>query len=60
MLAVSDAYKELVKSNIRPKCEPIIRVSGKDNTGKDIEIIWKASNIKDLKYKRAIDPIGRE
>lgn len=60
MLQVSDAYKELVKSNIRPKCEPIIKVSGIDNTGKEIELVWNAKNIKDLKYKRSIDPIGRE
>lgn len=60
MIQVGDAYKELVKSNIRPKCEPIIKVSGVDNTGKEIELIWNAKNIKDLKYKRAIDPVGRE
>lgn len=60
MLQVSDAYKELVKSNIRPKCEPIIKVSGQDNNGNDIELIWRAKNIKDLTYKRGIDPVGRE
>lgn len=60
MIQVSDAYKELVKSNIRPKCEPIIKVSGKDNDGNDIELIWRAKEIKDLKFKRSIDPIGRE
>jgi hypothetical protein len=60
MLQVSDAYKELIKSNIRPKCEPIIKVSGTDNTGKEIELVWNAKNIKDLKYKRSIDPVGRE
>lgn len=60
MLQVSDAYKELVKSNIRPKCEPIVKVSGIDNTGKEIELVWNAKNIKDLNYKRSIDPVGRE
>lgn len=60
MIQVSDAYKELVKSNIRPKCEPIIKVSGIDNTGKEIELVWNAKNIKDLKFKRGIDPVGRE
>ena len=60
MIPVSDAYKELVKSNIRPTCEPIIKVSGIDNTGKEIELIWNAKNIKDLNYKRSIDPVGRE
>ena len=60
MIPVSNAYKELVKSNIRPKCEPIIKASGKDNNGKYIELIWQAKNIKDLNYKRGIDPVGRE
>lgn len=60
MIQVSDAYKELVKSNIRPKCEPIIKISGIDNTGEKIELVWNAKNIKDLKYKRGIDPVGRE
>ena len=60
MIQVSDAYKELVKSNIRPKCEPIIKVSGTDNNGNYTELTWRAKNIKDLKYKRSIDPVGRE
>lgn len=60
MIQVSNAYKELVKSNIRPKCEPIVKVSGIDNTGKEIELVWNAKNIKDLNYKRSIDPVGRE
>lgn len=60
MLQVSDAYKELVKSNIRPKCEPTIKISGIDNNGNEIELVWNAKNIKDLKYKRGIDPVGRE
>ena len=45
MIQVSDGYKDLVKSNIRPKCEPIIKVSGIDNTGKEIELVWNAKNI---------------
>lgn len=60
MIQVSDAYKELVKSNIRPKSEPFIKVSGKDNTGNDIELIWRANDIKNFTYKRGIDPVGRE
>lgn len=60
MLQVSNAYRQLVKSNIRPKCEPIIKVSGKDNNGNDIQLIWRSNNIKDLSYKRSIDPVGRE
>lgn len=60
MLQVSDAYKELVKSNIRLKCEPTIKVSGTDNNGNKIELVWNAKDIKDLTFKRSADPIGRE
>lgn len=60
MIAASETYKNLVKSNVRPKCEPVIRVYGKDNSGNDVEIIWRAQNIKDLTFKRGIDPVGRE
>lgn len=60
MLQVSDAYKELVESNIRLKCEPTIKVSGTDINGNEIELIWNAKDIKDLTFKRAADPIGRE
>lgn len=60
MIQVSDAYKELVESNIRLKCEPTIKVSGTDNNGNKIELVWNAKDIKDLTFKRAADPIGRE
>ena len=60
MMPVSDAYKELVKSNIRPKCEPIIKVSGLDDSGNEVELVWQAKNIKDMTFKRGIDPVGRE
>lgn len=61
MISVSNDYKELVKSNIRPKCEPIIKVSGvNETTGEEINIVWNASDIKNLKYKRSVDPVGRE
>lgn len=60
MIQVSDAYKELVKSNIRPKCEPTIVVSGVDENGDDVRIEWRAKDIKDLTYRRGIDPVGRE
>jgi hypothetical protein len=60
VIAVSNEYQELVKSNIRPKCEPIIRVFGTDEDGQSVEIFWGAGDIKDLSFKRGIDPIGRE
>ena len=60
MIPVSANYVELTKSNIRPKCEPIITVSGVDVNGNDVSVVWRANNIKDLTFKRGIDPIGRE
>ena len=60
MIPVSDNYVNLIKSNIRPKCEPIITVSGVGGNGENIKVVWRANNIKDLTFKRGIDPIGRE
>jgi hypothetical protein len=59
MIDTSQTFKDLMQSNIRPKCEPVIRVSGTDNTGKEITLEWTASNIKDMTYRRGIDPAGR-
>ena len=60
MISVSEAYKELVKSNIRPKSEPKITVSGIDNNGNQTTISWSAKDIKDMSFRRGIDPVGRE
>ena len=51
MISVSETFKNLMISNIRPKCEPKIRIYGADTSGNMIELIWTAGNIKDLKYK---------
>lgn len=59
MISVSETFKNLMISNIRPKCEPKIRIYGADASGDMIELIWTAGNIKDLKYKFEIDVIGR-
>lgn len=59
MINVSQAYTDLMKSPIRPKVQPVITVSGIDNEGNEVFLKWEAKNIKDLKYKREIDPIGR-
>lgn len=59
MIPVSDAYKEIMESNIRPKCEPVITVSGTSNTGEEIHLEWRGKNIKSMTYKRGIDPAGR-
>ena len=39
MIPVSDEYLKLTESNIRPKCEPVITVSGTDVNGNDIRVV---------------------
>lgn len=60
MINVSEAYKNLVKQTFRPKCEPLIRVSGVDATGEEINLEWTAKDIKELTFKSGVDPLGRE
>lgn len=60
MIKTSEKFQELMKSNIRPKCEPVITISGVDNNGNETTLTWKAKDIKSLTYKRGIDPVGRE
>lgn len=52
-------FDEVMQSNIRPKCEPKITVSGTDINGDTKTIIWNAKDIKSLTFKRSIDPVGR-
>jgi hypothetical protein len=59
MLTTDERYLEIVKSNVRPKIEPYITVSGEDADGNEIEFQWKPSNIIDMSYKRGIDPTGQ-
>ena len=59
MLTTDERYLEIVKSNVRPKIEPYITVSGEDADGNEIELQWKPSNIIDMTYKRGIDPTGQ-
>lgn len=58
-MSFSDKFLEIMKSNIRPKCEPKIIVTGTaaDGTTKTIE--WNAKDIKSLSFHRSIDPVGR-
>lgn len=58
-MSFSDKFLEIMKSSIRPKCEPKITVTGtaKDGTTKTIE--WNAKDIKSLSFHRSIDPVGR-
>lgn len=60
MLNVSEEYKTLTYSNLRPKCEPLIKLSGKDVNGNQINLTWSAQHIQKLSFKRSIDPVGRE
>ena len=57
-MSFSDKFLEIMKSNIRPKCEPKITVTGTaaDGTTKTIE--WNAKDIKSLSFHRSIDPGG--
>lgn len=59
-MSFSDKFLEIMKSNIRPKCEPKITVTGTaaDGTTKTLE--WNAKDIKSLSFHRSIDPVGRE
>ena len=57
MLEVSNRFRELMESNVRPKCEPTITVKDALGTGRDL--VWNAKNISNMTYKRGIDPIGR-
>lgn len=57
MLEVSDQFRELMESNVRPKCEPTITIKDALGTGRDL--VWNAKNISKLTFKRGIDPIGR-
>lgn len=59
MLNVSDAYLELMNSNIRPQLEPVITLTGSDVDGNAISMEWTKSDIQELTYKREIDPAGR-
>lgn len=59
MLTTNERYLEIVKSNVRPKIEPYIIVSGEDADGNEVELQWEPSNIIDMTYKRGIDPTGQ-
>lgn len=57
MLPASEPFRELMESNVRPKCEPIITIKDALGTGRDL--VWKAKDISKMTFKRGIDPIGR-
>jgi hypothetical protein len=57
MLPVSDLFREIVSSSVRPKCEPTIVVENAFGEGRNL--VWEAKNISKMTYKRGIDPLGR-
>ena len=59
MISVSDKFKEIMSSRLRPKAEPKITLSGKDADGNDVVIEWTSHDISGFTYKRGIDPVGR-
>lgn len=59
-MSFSDKFLEIMNSNIRPKCEPKITVTGTDSKGNTQTIVWNAKDIQTLSFHRSIDPVGRE
>lgn len=57
MLSVTENFRDLMYSNIRPKCVPIIKIKDALGVGKDA--VFTEKNISNLKYKRSVDPLGR-
>ena len=60
MISASSKLREIMRSNVRPKCEPKIELYGTDNEGNEIRLEWNGGNIQGLTYRRGIDIIGRE
>lgn len=54
MIPVSEAYKELMQSNVRPQLTP--KIKGYIN---DVEYVWDNKNVVNFTYKREVDPLGR-
>ena len=58
-MSYSDKFIEIMNSNIRPKCEPKITVTGTAADGTTKTVVWNAKDIKSFNYKRTIDVVGR-
>lgn len=58
-MSFSEKFLEIMRSNIRPKCEPKITVTGTAEDGTAISLEWNAKDIKSLSFHRSIDPVGR-
>lgn len=58
MLNASSQFNEEMKSQIRKRLEPVIKVKGIGSNGELIELNWSSNNIKSLTFKRNIDPTG--
>jgi hypothetical protein len=49
-----------MNSNIRPKCEPIIQVLGKNENGENVVLEWRSKDLESFSYKASVDPLGRK
>jgi hypothetical protein len=54
MIDVSSKFVSIMNSNIRPKTDFKITVTGNDNT-----LEWTSKDITNFEFKRGIDPVGR-
>ena len=54
MISVSNKFVSIMNSNIRPKTDFKITVTGNGNT-----LEWTAKDITNFTFKRGIDPVGR-
>jgi hypothetical protein len=59
VFAISEKFEKILKSNIRPKSEPTIKLKGNGVSGESVELEWGAGNIQSMTFKRGIDPLGR-
>lgn len=57
MLEVSEKFRELMNSNIRPKIE--ITITIKNGIGEGMDLVWKGKDITSMSFKRGFDPVGR-
>ena len=54
MISVSDKFVSIMNSNIRPKTDFKITVTGSGNT-----LEWTSKDVTNFEFKRGIDPVGR-
>lgn len=60
MLSCSENFNNIMKSNIRPRLEALIVVSGYGINGEYVTLTWESSELQSIKWTRSIDPTGNE